>query len=48
MHLSQLCAQLEATIHAGSGDDLGAQFDAFGAALDGALRAIEQLLKERA
>ena len=48
MHLSQLCAQLETTIRTGGGDDLEAQLDAFNAALDTALRAIEQLLEERA
>ena len=48
MHLSQLCAQIEATIRTASGDDLDAQLDALGAALDGVLAAIERLLKERA
>jgi len=48
MHLSQLCAQIETSIRLESGDDLGAQLDALGAALDGALLAIDRLLKERA
>ena len=47
MHLSQLCAQIEAMIRGGSVDDLDAQLDALGAALDQVLTAIEQLLKER-
>ena len=48
MHLSQLCAQIETTIRTASGDDLEAQLDAFNAALDATLRAIERLLEERA
>jgi len=47
MHLSQLCAQIEAMIRSGSADDLDAQLDALGVALDEVLAAIEQLLKER-
>ena len=46
-HLSQLCAQIETTIRTG-GDDLEVQLGAFNGALDAALRAIEQLLEERA
>ena len=46
--LSQVCAQIETTIRTGSGDDLDAQLDAFDAALDDALRAIERLLKDLA
>lgn len=48
MHLSQLCAQIETASRTGGGDDLAAQLDAFDAALDAALGAIEQLLEERA
>ena len=47
MHLSQLCAQIEAMIRSGSADDLDTQLDALGIALDQVLAAIEQLLKER-
>lgn len=48
MHLSQLCARIETTIRTANGDDLDAQLDALGTALDDVLVAIEQLLKERA
>jgi HPt (histidine-containing phosphotransfer) domain-containing protein len=48
MHLSQLCARIETTIRTASGDDLDAQLDALGTALDDVLVAIDQLLKERA
>jgi len=48
LHLSQLCAQIETTIRLENGDDLDAQIDALGAALDSVLQAIAQLLKERA
>jgi CheY-like chemotaxis protein len=48
MHLSQLCAQIEAMIRGGDVDDLDAKVDTLGVALDEVLMAIEQLLKERA
>jgi HPt (histidine-containing phosphotransfer) domain-containing protein len=46
IRLSQVCAQIETTIRSGGGGDLDAQLDAFDTALDDALRAVEQLLKE--
>ncbi len=46
--LSQLCGQIETAIRIGTQADLGGELDALGAALDGALQAIETLLKERA
>jgi hypothetical protein len=48
MQLSQLCAQLEATIRLDAGESLTPQLDALDAALAGALQAIAALLKERA
>ena len=48
MRLSQLCAQIETAIRLGTECDLGADLDAFGAALDETLRAIDQLLKDTA
>jgi len=48
LHLSQLCAQIETTIRLESGDNLDAQIDALGVALDSVLQAIAQLLKDRA
>jgi CheY-like chemotaxis protein/HPt (histidine-containing phosphotransfer) domain-containing protein len=48
MRLSQLCAQIETVIRLEEQDDLAPQLDALDDALDGALRAIESLLKERA
>ena len=48
MQLSQLCAQLEATIRLDAGESLTPQLDALDAALAGALQAIVALLKERA
>jgi len=48
MHLSQLCAQIETAIRTANGDDLNAQLDALGTALDDVLVAVEQLLKDRA
>ena len=48
LHLSQLCAQIESTIRTSPGQDLGAQLDAFGQALDDTLATIEQLLREMA
>jgi HPt (histidine-containing phosphotransfer) domain-containing protein len=50
IRLSQVCAQIETTIRGGGGGgdggDLDAQLDAFDTALDDALRAVEQLLRD--
>ncbi len=48
LHLSQVCAQIEASIRNGDGDDLATQIDTLDTALDAVLGAIDQLLKERA
>jgi len=45
MHLSQVCAQIEATIRGGDVDDIEAQIDTLDAALDNALLAIDEQLK---
>jgi len=45
MHLSQVCAQIEAAIRGGDIDDIQPQLDAFDAALDNALLAIDEQLK---
>jgi HPt (histidine-containing phosphotransfer) domain-containing protein len=46
LHLSQLCAQVEAAIRVDTGADLTLELDALGRALDAALLAIAALLKE--
>lgn len=48
VRLSQLCAQVESAIRLETGEDLDAPLRALGAALDGALLAIDKLLGERA
>ena len=48
MHLSQVCAQIEASIRNAQSDDMQAQLDELDRSLDSVLLAIEQLLKERA
>ena len=46
MHLSQVCAQMEASIRNAQSDDMQAQLDELDRSLDSVLLAIEQLLKE--
>jgi len=48
LHLSQLCAQIEASVRADPSADQGARLDALGVALDDVMVAIETWLKERA
>jgi len=48
LQLSQLCAQVEATIRTESGEGLESQLGRLGAELDGVLAAVEKLLKDRA
>lgn len=45
MHLSQVCAQIEAAIRGGDVDDMATQLDTLDAALDQALLAIDEQLK---
>lgn len=45
LRLSQLCAQIETAIRLDTDDDLSAPLAALSAALDGALQAIDALLK---
>ena len=47
LRLSQLCAQVETAIRLDTDDDLSAPLAALSDALDGALQAIDALLKER-
>ena len=48
LHLSQLCAEVEAAIRLDTGESLEPRLDALGQALDAALQGIAALLKERA
>lgn len=48
LHLSQLCGQVETAIRLDAGQDLSAPLAALSEALDGALLAIDALLKDRA